>query len=783
MGIWVNEVDYSPLYNAIGSRQRAQTLRERGRNLVGDAIVGIAEAAVDLGKLVYEQARETALAKLKLDVQDYEQQAEQQERDAVLNRTEVYEDVDAGGEGAEQYSPLTEATRSETDQTVPATEATKTIRMPKEYEQWFKNAQKQIQEKYKAFPDLVSWGLDQLYASYDASKERVLGEINKRNVSDLATAEDQLLTGALARSVAESNPIYYETALRNAKTPTPEGRAALERSMKEQYDLGVMKKDVVAKTQTDGIEAGLEDIAKAEEAKTVTAPQAAELREAAAQAEAVANAFYQGKAQTNFKKLMQEGASLDFALRNAGNGTPTAYRPQVDKMLRAAYEEEKRQTDYDADSEMLEWHGTHALDGAGLWKKLHDPEQQYNTRMSTSTFDFWERRAMALMDNGGGSDKEQTPPEVLDKLNDIIMRTDLTVDRKKEEIRKIALTEKVGFDTASDYLGYATQDKFGRQAVKDALERIDAYFKTPEAMKGENPSLVRQQVLSEFARQLEERTKASKGGELDDTVIDQIATSLMKPTKPRTLKIDQAPSNARTTAAARSISDALAGKRNLYDETAKESLKTYIKEKLAYHYGITDEMFKGEGAQPTDEYIPYVWVKGLNPSDPEQLAKLSYRLDEKGSMQAVAQDETGAWIPFPMETVQAKAKREQDAATAASRAASYSASVAGASAADALNKPAPASAGKPAEVVGGTVASISAMAKEKGLSADSIVRQAAGNVGLPMDKRSDLADLLDALGGKNVTKAQVEQFARTLGNARIDWTWAAILDQGFKVVD
>lgn len=767
MGIWINEVDYSPLYNAIDARRRAETGAERRRAASGDLAIGLMGAAVDLGKLVYDQAVQTNLAKLKLDLQKAQQEAEQRERDIVLNGNYEYEttqDLEIAGDQPSEYA------------------GQKTIKMPEEYEQWFKQRQSEIQEKYKAFPELVTWGLDQLYAAYADTKSRVLGEINKKNVADQAVAENELLTGALAESVKREDPSYYEAALRNAKSLTPAARPAVEEDMRKQYEYGVLKNGIVKTTQTEGVAAGLSRVQAELDAKKLDDVQAEEMRNAVSQAASDANTLYTGKAQTEFVRMKKEGISDEFALANAGNGTPDAYRANVDKLLRAAYEEEKRQSDWTADAEMLEWHGANATDGWGLWKKLHDPQAQYNTRMTTSTFTFWERYAQGLMDNGGTADEDVTTPEALDKLIGIVNRTDLIPERKREEMRKLYDTETIGWSTYTKFLGYTDDKVFSRDVVLNALKRIDDYFKTPEALKGSNPSLARQQALDEFARQLETASTGARGGQLDDDTIDRIASDIMKPGKPQQPKADQVPSNARTTEAARMIARALAKKGALLNPTEQTSLGEYIEEKLAYHYGVSAGMIVSGGADQADDFVPYRWVKGLNPADPNQLVKLSYRTDDRGALYPAIMDSTGNWIPFPLETNQDRDARMKKAAEEAARAAKATATQGAATAGQTLNASTPAAPGKPATHVGGTVASIRALAAANKTTADAAVLQAQGNAGLGFNERSDLQERLDAIKGKIVSAADVERFAKEM-KQRVDYVWAAILDLGYKVGD
>jgi hypothetical protein len=676
MALIVNQLDYSPIYQGINAEYTGKAAKkQRDLNNMGFA-ADLVNAAVDIGTAIYNKVQEGEVAKAKLDMRNFEQEAARRTRDAVLNRTFEFRDT---GSGSANYSPLTEAAQSEAGITTPRE---KSIHMPQDYEDWYKGEVATLEKKYQAYPTVSEWAKEQAHSIYSQAKEGALASIYNQSIADQGKNEQQLITTALEDSIKRGDPRFFRAAIASAKSLSPEARATTLALAEEQYAFGMSNKGVREATAEGGYLEGNKAVAALEEKGEITKEQADELRKQVLQTNSeTAAAYQQAAAQEFYAGMAKEGADAELEYKKAIAKVPLAWAPTVEKQLRAEWEEKKAQANDTSNREMLVFHDANPNDGQALLDKLRLPENAYAKKMSVDSYRSWENLGLAIVDSQKVDAKVPTTPDNLMGLAEDIWSDNRTLPRDKINRMQALFEATRNEDGTSPWdpkdqtavLTWAGDPDRVNQDILDGWEVIKSTVKigmTADELKKEGlrPGLTQGKAL--VAYQAAIKTLYGRGKEPTLTEIFGKVESILKDGKDLVMNKNQKLDLSSRSSANQYYAWILGG--GTYEtEKDRTDLRDYMAETFVQVYDL-DAKKVTAGFDPMDNSLPAFKVEGSEikrikpdaPVDPKTYYWFRFTSDEKGnlSLMAIDRNKEGKdnWRAYPLPT-----KAERDKVTTA----------------------------------------------------------------------------------------------------------------------
>ena len=244
MPIILPQVDYSPLYRAIGLKAGAESafigtksldvmsrirgLEERQRSAEKrwgrtQTILGVAELLLQAGQTVYGIFEQRNFEAAKADLHGLQQE--------MTGKIRTYIDNN-------QFTWSTDS------------EGNKTMKMPPEFDQWYQKSLSEIEEQHKSFPRVQSWLKDQMYQMYDQSTETALNYGRAYAAKQTLTEFNRNIENAMTDALAIGNFAPVEGVINSARNwlGDPAADNLLAKSRQE-YELQLQNRQVQIVTQ------------------------------------------------------------------------------------------------------------------------------------------------------------------------------------------------------------------------------------------------------------------------------------------------------------------------------------------------------------------------------------------------------------------------------------------------------------------------------------------------------------------------------------------------------
>jgi hypothetical protein len=654
MSLIVNQLDYGPLYNALGSLYKGRMAQAQQQENRANDIKAFTDILVEGVGALTGLMKETQVASAKNDVQAFDQEAQQKARDLILNNNYTIEDEatrmgggPVGGVGA-------------------TGEGQKTIKLPDDYEQWYKDAQENITKKYAGFPDVRSWAQDQLYQSYDAAKKTALNTFYAKTLDDRAKQETIQISNAQKDSIAHQDFRFTEAALQASGSLTPAEKETARMALQADYNYGVKSDQVQKAAESGGVDPALALIDGWSKGKQLSQEEEDKLRAQAITGANQASGLWQSRADTAFNAAIEKGGDPEDAVKQSLAPVPEAFKGNVEKVLRSDYQNHRAMVDDVADSEMLAYHDANPSNGAGLFRKLHDPKNDYARKMTTPTYTFWENMADRIMKPEKGDGTTLAAQHQLDDIlrgrtwrqGDVVGGIWDTPEKKLAAIQELSHQEDpatgeylVGTTTLNAYLEKAKNPVYYREDVNSAWNKITTFIEASAKKKGANPMADIQAAQAEFTRRLAGFVGASKEPTAVD--VEDLVDSILQPHKSALLYTDQVDRlNARGEARAlRAKASAPGGGFYLnQDEIVRLATRDRATFEQVYGVGTGTKPFLGTGAD--NRGIPVFLIKGMDAKNPDAAYWYQIATDAQGNEVLTGYDKTGHFIPVPVQTQQ-----------------------------------------------------------------------------------------------------------------------------------
>jgi len=662
MSLVVQRLDYSGLYNALGAKRTGAMAKLQADNTRLGEIQGFTGILLDAGSAILGMVKDSKIAEAKIDVQNFEQKAQQKARDYILNNN--YDITDSGTERqANEMGGIGGADVSA------AGEGQKSIKLPDEYDQWYKDSLEGINKKYAGFPDVRNWASDQLYQTYDSAKKTALNTFYAKTMDDRAKQEQVLISNAMKDSVSHEDFSFTDAALRSARSLSPTQKATARLALLDEFNYGV-KSNKVQKEATDGgFDAATSLVDTWSNSKEITPEQADKLRQEATNSTNIAAGTWQSRASTGFYADVANGLDAEAAMNKNLAVVPNAFKGDTEKVLRADYQAKVTMTDAVADKEMLTFHAENPDNPVALLEKLRNKDNNYGKRMQTSTYSYWEDRALREISATTKTEGDGTTLEGLKALNTINLNTYMTPEQKVKAIQDLThqtLTDATGkpiLDAAGNkqyivgpkvedtYLGWARDKDHMNPDLAEAYERLTKWVTTETAKLGPGSDAKQVMLVSNALRQfgvgMDKMRGQAKGGVPTKDEIDSLAADVMRgnyqlrPGPSQTIRFDR-PVDVEA------IFRATQQKGIIPNALTQAAIQEFGTRNIpeVYGAGVTARVIGSEQVSRDAKTwgSPMYEVMGLREA-PTLPFYMRYGMDDRGRMSLQVLDDRGNWVP------------------------------------------------------------------------------------------------------------------------------------------
>lgn len=318
MPIRLPQVDYGPLYRAIGLRTGAKTsllgaqsleVVSRIRKLESQArreetVLGIAQLLLQFGQTVYGIFEQKQFEGAKADLHDLRQE--------MTGKIQTYIDNN-------QMSWTTDA------------EGNKIMEMPPEFEEWYQQSLTQVEEKYKGFDRVRSWTKDKLYEMYDQSTETALNYGRKYAMDQTLTEFNRNVTNAMTDAVNDRDFASVEAVIGSARNWLGDPQADnLLAGKREEFQFRIHDTEVRAMAATEGYGAAVEHA----QGLDLSAEQTQALLASAHDASVVGEKAIVDRAESVYRERLQQGGSPSHVISEILESLPEWVRDEAEDRLR-----------------------------------------------------------------------------------------------------------------------------------------------------------------------------------------------------------------------------------------------------------------------------------------------------------------------------------------------------------------------------------------------------------------------------------------------------------------
>lgn len=426
MPIQLPQVDYGPVYRAIGMKGSAQQaffgaqsldIASRFRDLQrrqqrADLAYGVAQSVLQLGQSVYGLFEQVNLEKAKGDLHDLDQTMQDKVRTLIANN---------------QFEWTTDASGN------------RVMKLDPELDRWYEQSVDQLEEKYKSFGRVRSWAKDQLYQMYDTGRNQVaMRYATEQGVALMGQQFETNLSNAMTDAINADDFAPAEGVISSAKWLGPEGQKTLLAQKRQEFELGLIAKDVRAIAAAEGYGAAathVEGLGRSE-------PETQALLNIARGQQADTGTRLQQEAEKVFQTEVVEGGQtpavvIDRILRNV----PEDYRDELETMLRAkqggwAHDRTTQRFNLVRDNlpELRELYEATKLDAAGWYDQV--PEQQRQDLEMLSTEIAQKERMLA---GPSTTEEQQWADTTLQYIWQSYIRGDINAHQAREQADRAGL--------------------------------------------------------------------------------------------------------------------------------------------------------------------------------------------------------------------------------------------------------------------------------------------------------------------------------------------------------
>lgn len=648
MALIVDQLDYSPIYQGLsikaGGAQSALTA-ERGQH---EAFAGFIDLGLSIGGAIYNKVEQTKAAQAKLETFAFQDEAEQRQRDAIANRTVTWEQGRENAvSGAEGNAPA--ATGS----------AIRTVRMPQEYEDWYKGKLEEIDQKYSGFPRVQEWARDQASAAYSQTKNNVLGYMNNQAIKDHAALDQQVIARAGQTALKTRNFKNVEAAVGASSSLNPEAKTGVLLIEKQSFDAGIRSLEARETTMKGGLTAGITYADKELSAGRVTEAEHADMLKSVQSTFNEQSSLHVAQAaQTFYAEMGKDGMDVERALTVATQNTEPAYRESTEAKVRSLYNEKVKQIDEEANKEMLAAFNAKPDDWAGMRLRLEKPENNYAKRMEVNSYFFWHRLSEAPSNAVGG---EVTTPKgeyLLREATDTMAADPMWMTNEIMDISRMRGPDGKPLVSQSRILtalSFANSDR--PTVVWQQWNTVGDYAK---------------QLLKEKGKSTTEQIQAANTAQVAFSAeLEKLRKEIPKPTEQQIINVGNLIIRGMSKPGERPAPVAL-GDRNAYrnilinlkkknippTDTQIEQASTFLIDRFKTDFGAKAVQSGSEAG------LPVFTVMGLVEA-PTIPYIMRYTLDEKDNevLQTKSKGSEGVWITAPFKTI-AQARSDADKAKA-----------------------------------------------------------------------------------------------------------------------